>query len=685
MQNKAFPVLPMLGGNAASREEKRSDKGKPPFRALIQPYAMAIATVALVATVRFLLDPLLGEHHPFILFLAAVFLASWYGGWKAGSLALGLGLMTADFLFVHPRGSLGLWDMEQQVGIIAYALVGIFSIVLIDALNKAKHASEERAIKLHLTQDDLRQAKYELEHRVEQRNTQLSRANSELQESETRAHRVAALVGSSEDAIIGKDLNGCITDWNAGAEHLFGYTAEEVIGKHCSLVFLQDAEGDIAKAERRLRRGEDVPPYETVRRTKDGRDIPVSARSSPIKEDDRIIGFSSINRDLQYARGLQEQLRQAQKMEAIGQLAGGVAHDFNNLLTIISGYSEMLLADLAPDNPARSLLNEIALAGERAASLTRQLLIFSRKQVLEPKVVDLNETVRNAEKMLQRLIGEDIGLTATLSPNLGHVKVDPGQVEQVIMNLAVNARDAMPQGGKITIETANVDLDDGYAASHPEVWAGRYVLLAVSDTGTGMDEATKARIFEPFFTTKDVGKGTGLGLAVVHGFIKQSGGHVAVYTEPGLGTTFKIYLPAIEGLRPTGKSNSGIVAIPKGAETILLVEDEEAVRRLASQILRAAGYSVLEAAHGGDAIRLAEAHNGAIHLLVSDVVMPEMGGRILGERLAMSRQGVKVLFVSGYTDDAVVRHGVLEADVAFLQKPYTPMSLAKKVREVLDR
>lgn len=379
------------------------------------------------------------------------------------------------------------------------------------------------------------------------------------------------------------------------------------------------------------------------------------------------------------------QLAQSQKMEAIGQLASGVAHDFNNLLTIISGSSEMLLTNLRAGDPAYNPLKAIHQAGERAASLTRQLLTFSRKHVVEVKVLDLNGIVRGTENMLRRLIGEDVYLKTVLNSDLGHVKVDPGQIEQVIMNLAVNARDAMPQGGQLTIETATIDLDETYAESHAEVWSGRYILLTVSDTGTGMDEKTKARIFEPFFTTKEVGKGTGLGLAVVYGIINQSGGHIAVDSEPGHGTTFKMYLPQVERLRVTGKSQSGICEPLKGSEAILLVEDEAAVRQLIRRALEASGYTVLEASHGGEAVRVAENQPGPIHLLISDVIMPEMGGRILAERLAAARPGIKVLFVSGYTDDAVVRHGVLQAEMAFLQKPFTMAALTQKVREVLDR
>jgi signal transduction histidine kinase len=383
-------------------------------------------------------------------------------------------------------------------------------------------------------------------------------------------------------------------------------------------------------------------------------------------------------------RRSEAQLTQSQKMEAFGQLAGGVAHDFNNLLTIISGYSDMVLRGLRPDDAAHDLLKEIYKAGERGASLTRQLLSFSRKQVLELKVVDPNVIVRDTEKMLRRLIGEDVRLECVLDPNLGHVKVDRGQIEQVIVNLAVNARDAMPQGGQLTITTGKVDLDEVYAEGHPEVWAGHYVMLSVEDTGTGMDERIRPHIFEPFFTTKEVGKGTGLGLAVVHGIIKQSGGHITVTSEPGRGTTFKLYLPQVEKLRSTGKSHPEIGKGPKGSETILLAEDDEAVRRLARRALEASGYRVLESAHGGEAVRVAEQHLGPIHLLVSDVIMPEMGGRILAERLTASRPGIKVLFMSGYTDDAVVRYGVLEAEMAFLQKPFTLSALARRVREVLD-
>jgi len=399
---------------------------------------------------------------------------------------------------------------------------------------------------------------------------------------------------------------------------------------------------------------------------------------------DRSDYFIAVLQDITARKLLEQELLHAQRMEGVGQLAGGIAHDFNNLLTVISGRSEMVLFRLTPADPLRRDLDLIHKTAARAAALTRQLLAFSRKQVLQPRVFDLNELVGSSTSLLKRLIGEDIELTFVPGADAGRVRVDPGQLEQVIVNLAVNARDAMPEGGRLTVETASAALPADYAALHVDVAPGSYVMLAVSDTGIGMDHALQARIFEPFFTTKGPGKGTGLGLATVYGIVKQSGGHVRVYSEPGRGTVFKIYLPRTDA--PTELAAAAAPgAVPGGTETVLLVEDEHEVRGLAVEVLEGLGYTVLEAAGPGDATLIAERHAGLIDLLLTDVVMPGMGGRALASRVTAARPETKVLFMSGYTDDAIVRHGVLEPGMSFLEKPFTSQALALKVREVLDR
>jgi CheY-like chemotaxis protein len=370
-------------------------------------------------------------------------------------------------------------------------------------------------------------------------------------------------------------------------------------------------------------------------------------------------------------------------MEAVGRLAGGVAHDFNNVLSVILSYAEMLVADLKAGDPMRHDVEEIRKAGQRAADLSRQLLMFSRRNVIEPKVLDLNDVLAGMDSMLQRILGEDVDMVTSPGQLLGRVYVDPTSIEQVIMNLVVNARDAMPTGGKLTLETADVILDDAYAEEHPGVKAGPYVMVAVKDTGMGMDKATQARIFEPFFTTKPNDKGTGLGLSTVFGIAQQSGGSVWVYSEPGKGATFKVYLPRVEGDVETRPTQS-IPAAGRGTETILLVEDDDQVRVVALRILRRHGYHVVAARHAGEAILLSEQYAGVIHLLVTDVVMPQMSGPELAKRLANARPEMKVLCMSGYADDSIVRHGVVEAKVAYLQKPLTTDALARKVREVLD-
>jgi PAS domain S-box-containing protein len=419
-------------------------------------------------------------------------------------------------------------------------------------------------------------------------------------------------------------------------------------------------------------------------RRKDGSIIDAETGSNPIAFQGRPAVLVLAN-DVTQKKKLEAQLLQAQKMEAIGQLAGGVAHDFNNLLGVITGYTDLLLKDLGAQHPGARRAEQISKAAERAAGLTRQLLAFSRKQVLQPKVLDLNAVITHIETMLRRLIDEDIQLVTVLNEALGRVKADPGQIEQVIVNLAVNARDAMPKGGKLIIETANIDLDGKYTGTRTEVKPGPYAMLAVSDTGHGMDAETMSRIFEPFFTTKEEGKGTGLGLSTVFGIVKQSGGHVGVYSEVGRGTTFRVYLPRADD---NGEVAAGVAALPEPrrarAETILLVEDADALRMMIQEMLETAGFQVLAGGSPEEALAVVEGHSGPIHLLLTDVVMPRMSGPQVAERVKAAWPGVKVLYMSGYTDQAVVHHGVLEGGSHFLQKPFTSDALLRRVIEVLD-
>src|SRR5437016_1570660 len=493
----------------------------------------------------------------------------------------------------------------------------------------------------------------------------------------------AAVIHSSPLAIYTLDPASTVLTWNRAAEALYGWRAEEVIGRPLPTIG-QDVE-DHGRLRDRVIRGEALRGVEVTRRRKDGSSVNISLSVAPLHDAaGRVTGMLSLAADVTEMRQLDGQYRQAQEKEAVGRLAGGIAHDFNNLLTAILGTTALVLEDLGLDARARLDIQEIEKAARRAAGLTRQLLIFSRQQVVEPRALDLNALVANLEKMLQRLIGEDIELLTKPAASLGAVRADPGQLEQAIVNLVVNARDAMPQGGRLTIETAEVELDRSYVTGHVPTLPGRYVLLAISDTGVGMDGATKARLFEPFFTTKEPGRGTGLGLATVYGIVKQSGGYIWAYSELGHGTTFKMYLPRVAELATAPESTRGTPTPARGSDTVLVVEDQEEGRKLTQRVLEARGYAVLAAANGAEALEIVDRHPTPIHLMITDVVMPGMNGREVAQLACAKRKDLKVLFVSGYTGEAVFQHRLLEPGVAFLQKPFTPDALARKTREVLD-
>ena len=505
--------------------------------------------------------------------------------------------------------------------------------------------------------------------------TERRRAEEALRESEERFRKLAE---ASFDAIA-VSADGLVREANRGFLEMFGYSLEEVIQRPVTDFVAEESREDLRS---RVANGVEGT-YELVGRRKDGHSLRLEATTRIHTVDGRPARITAL-RDMTEKRALEEQFQQAQKMEAVGRLAGGVAHDFNNLLTVIMSYSDLLLQDFGTNDPRRDDLEQVQKAAAAAAALTRQLLAFSRQQVIEPRLLALEDVVAGAAKMLTRVIGEDIELVTVLRKEPSTVRIDPGQLEQVIMNLAVNARDAMPTGGRLTIETTQVDLDDTYARMHWPATPGQFAMLAVSDNGVGMDEPTRARIFEPFFTTKEPGKGTGLGLATVYGIVQQSGGFIWVYSEPGSGATFKIYLPLVDQEAGLNEYPATARAGLRGMETVLLAEDASAVRAVVRQTLERHGYTVLEAPNGKAALDLAAKQADRIDLLLTDVVMPEMSGRRLAERFTALRPGVKVLYMSGYTDDAVLRHGVLGPGVAYLQKPFSPDVLAGKVREVLD-
>lgn len=495
--------------------------------------------------------------------------------------------------------------------------------------------------------------------------------------------RFRALVENSREVLLLIDAEGRITYSTPSVEAQFGWRADHVTGRRLAdFLHPEDQKPVSERLSNLVSRPGDRTMTEARFRHADGTYRSVDTVVTNRLHEPGVASLVFDARDITEGRRLEEQLRQAQKMEAVGRLAGGVAHDFNNLLTAILGYCNLALEDMPVGAPNRRDLEEIRDAGERAATLTRQLLAFSRRQTLQPRPVNLSELVRQIEKMLCRLIGEDVALETILADDLPRVKADPSSIEQIVVNLAVNARDAMPSGGRLLIETARVDLDQSYADTHATVVPGSYVRLAVTDTGEGMDASIRARVFEPFFTTKPQGKGTGLGLSTVYGIVKQSGGYIWVYSEVGHGTVFKIYLPLVDGAAVAPSQETAAAPAAAVSETILVVEDEDAVRGLTCEVLRRRGYHVLEAAHGVDALKVVDGHKAHIDLLLTDIVMPYMNGRDLAAQMATLRPTTKVLFVSGYTDHVVARQE-LAAGAPFLQKPFTPDVLARKVRSVL--
>jgi PAS domain S-box-containing protein len=611
-----------------------------PSRAPILRYGVAVLSTTL-ALIPVLLLPNIAESR-LAVFAVAVMVSAWYGGWKPGLVATSFALtVSAYFSFSgeHTPAQYRSTMIRLTLFVVLAALICWF--------NAALRASQEG-----------------------------------LRRSEVNFR---SLVTNAPYGICRCDSSGQLLDANPALLTMLGYSsAKELVGTHLGALYADTQHWFQLADHLRSSAPFNGLIVEWQRKDDTGTVLRVSGRT--VSDGGRGRTFELFAEDVTERRTLEQQLRQSQKMEAVGRLAGGIAHDFNNLLMVISGYSEFLLDRLGPDPALRSPAQEIASAAVRATTLTRQLLAFSRKQMLAPKILDLNGVVTENFKMLTRMIGEDVDLVMVPAVDLGSVRADAGQIEQVIMNLAVNARDAMPSGGKLTIETSNVSLDDEYARFHAPLKPGNYVMLAISDTGAGMDSETQSHIFEPFFTTKGT-KGTGLGLSTVYGIVKQSGGYIWVYSEPGKGTTFKIYLPRVAEAAETPAlvaPHTGAAAMEPGTETILLVEDEANLRYLARQYLEKQGYRVIEAADGAVAVQIAVAHEGMIHLLLTDVIMPGMNGRELAQRISEIRPNVKILYMSGYTENVIGRNGTLDAGVRLLQKPFTLRDLKSKVREVLD-
>jgi len=519
-------------------------------------------------------------------------------------------------------------------------------------------------------EEELRRSNQELEHRKAR----------ELRDSQ---NRLALIADSSQDAIIGKNLDGIITQWNKGAEAIYGYTAQEMIGQNVSQLCPPDRPDEIPGILEKIRHGERVEYFESVRVSKDGRRLNMSISVSPIYDTDgRIVGASAIGRNVTAQKKIEEQLRQSQKMEAVGRLAGGVAHDFNNLLGIVTACTELLRGRVGGDS--LEYVDNIHEAAKRGASLTKQLLAFGRRQSAQAQILDLNQRLKEVAKLLKPLMGDDVEIILPSSSASAIVEADPGQLDQIVLNLAVNARDAMPHGGKFFIQTGVFDLDASFARDHSPS-PGRYVMLAVSDTGIGMDETTRSRIFEPFFTTKESGKGTGLGLATVYGIVQQSGGHIWVYSEPGQGTTFKIYLPNAEHkLGSSTETRTELLPLRRDGVTILLAEDDPLMRKLTRKMLEEHGYKVLEAVDGEAALAVIAANSTRIDPALTDVVMKGMNGPELVLRLMDSHPEMKVVYMSGYTGELVAHQG-LQSGIRLLEKPFTRSDLLKIIDETLGK
>ncbi len=613
----------------------------PPARAPILRYGVAVLSTALALIPTVLLADV--SESRLALFGVAVMVSAWYGGWKPGVVATAFALTVSAYFSLA-----GEHSPEQLRTAIVRLSLFFFVAMLICWLNAALRAAQESLLRSELN--------------------------------------FRSLVTNAPYGICRCDSTGKILDANPAFLELLGHTSpDEVIGQHIFGLYADnDKWFDLADY---LRSSEPFKGLNAEWKRKNNTTTVVRVSGRSVANGGEGVVFELFAEDITERRALEQQLRQSQKMEAVGRLAGGIAHDFNNLLMVILGYSEFLLERLGAEPHLRGPAQEISSAAERASSLTRQLLAFSRKQMLAPRIVNLNDVATENIKMLTRMIGEDIDLVMVPAPNLWSIRADAGQIDQVIMNLAVNARDAMPSGGKLTIETSNVTLDEDYARFHAPLRPGDYVMIAISDTGAGMDTDTQSHIFEPFFTTKGT-KGTGLGLSTVYGIVKQSGGYIWVYSEVGRGTTFKIYLPRVASI---GEPAAAHVAAPveyrkvePGTETILLVEDEANLRYLARQYLEKQGYKVIEAADGAVAMQIAVAHEAIIHLLLTDVIMPGMNGRELAQRIAEIRPNVKILYMSGYTENVIGHNGMLDAGVRLLQKPFNLRDLKSKVREVLD-